>query len=278
MGVTPSAISHQIRGLEAALGTALFVRGVRSVTLTAQGAALYAEIHAGFARIEQALARTRAGARQQIKVSALAFFTQYWLAPRLADFEAAHPNIAIAIDTTNRLADFESDGVDVAIRNSEAAAPGLIARKLLDVRPLVLCAPSLALRTPDDLARCTLIQIAPRADAWARWLDAAGLRGLAPRRMLSFDSMPAALEAAAAGHGVALVWDPLAWDAPMAARLVCPFASPQGIGAAYFLVYPRRNRDQPAVAAFTAWIVAAMAKDKKRLARLARAHAAQHAT
>jgi LysR family transcriptional regulator, glycine cleavage system transcriptional activator len=268
LSLTPSAVSHQIRTLEMTLGVQLFDRGTRSVRLTETGAKLFAEIDAGFTLIAAALDRARSQAPQKVKVSALASFTQHWLVPRLSRFEAKHPGIALQIESTNSLANFERDGVDVAIRNLTAPTPGLAARKLIDVEPVVVCAPGLGLKAPSDLARVTLIHISPRTEAWSRWLEAADLKGLKPRGNLIVDTIPAALEAAAVGQGAALAWAPLVWDAPAAYRLVAPFPSPPGLGAAYYVLCPRAARAHSATSAFIDWLVAEMTADRRRLARL----------
>jgi LysR family glycine cleavage system transcriptional activator len=270
LSLTPSAVSHQIRRLEGALGVSLFVRGTRSVQLTAVGTQLFADLEIGFGQIGSALERARAQAAQKVKVSALASFTQNWLAPRLARFEVRYPDIALEIETANALANFETDGVDVAIRNLSVPTPGLAARKLIDVEPVVLCAPSLKLKAPADLARVKLIHIAPRSSAWPDWLAAAGLGGLKAKGSLTVDTIPSALEAAAAGQGVALAWAPLVWDAPASARLVVPFVSPPGLGAAFYALCPRAARAHAATSAFIDWIVAEMASDRRRLAKLHR--------
>ncbi|MDX2233827.1 MAG: LysR substrate-binding domain-containing protein [Hyphomonadaceae bacterium] len=275
LGVTPSAVSHRIRGLEAQIGAPLFVRQTRSVALTPAGARLFAAIDPAFAAIARALDQARAeGADTRLKVSALAFITNHWLIPRLARFEARHPGVSIEIESSNRLADFEGDGVDVAIRNSAAPTAGLVARKLIDVRAEVLCAPAVQtgphpLRTPADLANHTLIHIAPRLSAWPQWLTAAGVADLKPAGEIAFDNIPAALEAAAANRGVALTWAPLVWDSPAADRLAAPFppvkAAPTG---SYYVVSRRADRARPVVQAFVTWICGEMAADRRRLGRL----------
>lgn len=274
LGLTPSAVSHRIRALEAELGGPLFVRQLRSVALTPLGAQLLRDIEPGFRSIATAVARARGAAEnKRLKVSTLAFITNHWLIPRLAGFEACHPGIVIEIESANRLADFETDGVDVAIRNMAGPSAGLLARKLIDVRPEVLCAPALRdgphpIRAPAHLVAHTLIHIAPRQEAWTQWLAAAGCAGLAPKGEITFDNIPAALEAAAAGRGVALAWAPLVWDSPAADRLVPPFAPLGAPGAAYFVVWKRADRARAPVRAFVDWICAEMAADRHRLARL----------
>lgn len=276
LGVTPSAVSHQIRTLEAALCVALFDRAPREVSLTEAGRLLFAELEGAFRQIHRGLAQLRESAAQRrLKISALPLFTQAWLIPRLSRFQALHPGLDIAIETTNRLADLDAEDIDIAIRNLRAPSTGLTSRKLLDVRGVPLCSPALrdeiGLATPADLTRATLIHISARPDGWATWLGALGLAGLEARGHLSFDTVPAALEAAAAGRGVAFGLAPLVFDAPIATRLVVPFKTPQVSAGTYYVTLRRRDRDRPVTRAFVDWLLAEMAQDRRRLARIAAA-------
>lgn len=272
LGVTPSAVSHQIRILEDWIGAALFVRAPRQVRLTPLGRTLSRRVNAGFDAIARAVARARAGTRDaSLRVSALPLFTSVWLIPRLERFhgvcEKAGVEIAIDIDTTSSLADFDGGGVDVAVRNVQRPAANLISRKLLDLNAVPLCAASVAQRLagPDDLAAATLIHISARPEGWPRWLEACGLSHIRARRNLSFDTVPAALDAAAAGRGVILGLDPLVWDAPAAARLVIPFRTKRVSAGAYFVVYRTGDRSRRAVTLFANWLLGEMRADNRRL-------------
>ena len=270
LSVTPSAVSHQIKTLETWLGAPAFTRSVRAVALTPLGAALAKDCVRAFDDLAQALARARGAASDtRLRISALPLFTTVWLAPRLARFQAREPELAIEIDTTNRLVDFERDAVDIAIRNVYAPTPGLVARKLIDLTAAPICAPALAakLKRPQDLAGATLIHISSRAGGWPDWLAYAGAPGLKPRGALSFDAIPPALEAAAQGRGVLLGLFPLVWDAPIAAGLVQPFDLAPISAGTYFLVHRREDRARRSVQAFVEWITAEMRVDKRRLAR-----------
>ena len=265
LGVTPSAVSHQIRGLEEWLGVALFVRGARRVALTKAGKALLRETERAFGRIAAVAERLRArNGAKTFRVSALPLFTSAWLIPRLEHFQARHPDIVLDIETTNRVSDLERDNVDVAIRNLRAPTPGLIARKLLDVRGVPVCAPKLLkgaspLVAPEDLSRHTLIHVTARPEAWGAWLKGVGLEGLKAKRDLSFDTIPAALDAAARGHGVALGMHPLIWESPVAASLVVPFAPTVAGDSSYYVVHRKADRERAEVKAFVEWIVKEMA-------------------
>jgi LysR family glycine cleavage system transcriptional activator len=272
LGVTPSAISHQISALETSIGAALFIRAPRQVALTAAGARLAADIGAALADIDAAVERARnAAADTRLRITALPLFTSFWLMPRLSRFEAAHPDASIEIDTSNRVADLGRDNFGVAIRNAEPGGEGLAARKLLDLRARPLCAASLAedLSAPTDLARTTLIHISAGRAGWTDWLRQNGLEGLKPRANLTVDTLPTAIAAAAEGRGVMLGLEPIIWDAPAAAALVAPFDTPPAGAGAYFVVWRKQDAKRPLVRDFVAWIVEEMRRDKRRLSAYA---------
>lgn len=259
--VTPSAVSHQIRALEEWMGLPLFTRGARRIELTAAGKTFLRETDRAFARIEKAAERLRGRPASKLKVSALPLITSVWLIPRLSRFEARHPDVVLEIETTNRIADLDRDGVDVAIRNLRAPTPGLVARKLLDVKGVPVCAPELlaSLKTPRDLAKQTLIHVTARSGAWKEWLKGAGVEGLKGKRDLSFDTVPAALDAAARGRGVVLGMHPLIWEAPIAKELVVPFAPEVDSVSSYYVVHRRSDGKRPEVRAFVDWLIKEMA-------------------
>lgn len=273
LGVTPSAVSHQVRLLEDWVGAALFVRGPRQVRLTPLGRRLSRGLNAGFETIARAAAKARVGTGEgSLRISALPLFTSVWLIPRLERFhrvcEKAGTEIAIDIDTTSSVADVARGDADIAVRNVQKPAANLISRKLLDLNAVPLCAVSVAERLsgPDDLAAATLIHISARPDGWSYWLEACGLGHIRARRNLSFDSVPAALDAAAAGRGVILGLDPLVWDAPAASRLVIPFRTKRVSAGAYFVVYRTGDRSRRAVTLFANWLLGEMRDDSRRLA------------
>ncbi|TXD90703.1 LysR family transcriptional regulator, partial [Mitsuaria sp. TWR114] len=98
LAVTPTAISHQIRGLEEQSGVVLFERQVRRVTLTEAGAQLYPVLRDGFDAIQSALERLpQPRRRPQVVISATNAFTVKWLVPRMSDFRLRHPGIDLQL-------------------------------------------------------------------------------------------------------------------------------------------------------------------------------------
>lgn len=271
LSVTPSAISHQIRLIEEWIEAPLFARSPRRIEFTPTGKRFHKEITAAFERIRVAAHRAKGEiTHTKLRISALPLITNVWLIPRLGNFEERHPGISLEIETSNRIVDFNRDNVDVGIRNVRSPTPGLFAQKLLDIRLVPLCARKLvtgpnALRHPKDLANHTLIHVTARPSAWPRWLKEVGVGDLKPKRDISFDTVPAALEAAARGHGVTLGMSPLVWEAPAIANLVVPFAPRVEADSSYYVVHRKADRARPEIRAFVDWLM-------KEMAAFARAH------
>jgi len=269
--VSASAVSHHVRAMEDWLGAPLFVRTTRQIRLTEDGHRLSDRLNAAFEDINAALveAHGRLGA-MPIRVSALPLFTSVYLIPRLANLEAQIPGASIEIETSHRVVDFECEPVDIAIRNIHHPTPGLTAYKLMDLRAIPLASPAIAgsLNGPQDLAGATLIHIASRPSGWPDWLAAQGLSGLMGASSISVDTLPAALDLAAHGRGVALGLAPLILDAPQMDKLVVPFPSKSVSAGTYFLVHRRHDRANPAIQAFVRWLRAAIRNDTDRYARL----------
>lgn len=263
LGLTPSAISHQVAQVEEYLGAQVFARSTRKVTLTPLGRKALRATDRLFNDMEAM--RGLAAQRRRLRVSALPLFTQAWLMPRIARFAALHPDVEVDISTENRIADLSAGEADVGIRNLRAKPAGLIVRKLMDIRGVAVCAPSLksgrkALSTARDLANHTLIQVSARPGAWETWFAAQGLEGLRPRSTLTVDTVPAALEAAARGAGIALGMDPLMWDADVAKGLVTAIDAKPVTDSAYYVCVAKTRARDPLILAFTDWLFREAAK------------------
>ena len=178
--VSQAALSHQIRGLEDRLGIRLFHRLPRGVALTDEGAALYPVLNESFERISASIARYTGGpAREVLTLGVVGTFATGWLLPRLAAFEAAHPDIELRLQTHNNRIDLAGEGLDLAIRFGDGDWQGQACTAILNAPFAPLCAPALArrLKQPRDLATLPLLR-SYRSDEWPRWLQAAGVSGV----------------------------------------------------------------------------------------------------
>lgn len=264
LNVTPTAISHQVKKLEHYLGHALFVRLNRAVELTAEGAALAGTLGELFAGLDAALDPARRRARLTIVISAMPSLAAKWLAPRLGDFEARNPQWQVRIDVEDKLVDFKTGKIDMALRYGQGKYPGLHARRWMGATVVPVCSPGLReripLNKPADLRKHTLIhntstQRRVRPPEWDDWLRAAGVDRIDTSRGPTFTSTYMALEAAQAGHGVTLAPEPLVARDLADGRLVKPFALEMENPWAFWIVCPRQNLQDEKIKALTAWLL-----------------------
>ncbi|MEM9248263.1 MAG: transcriptional regulator GcvA [Pseudomonadota bacterium] len=261
LGVTPAALSFQIKSLEDHLGRPVFRRLNRAVELTEAGRALAPGLSDGFGALAAAWrAALRVTDTTTLTVTAGPAFTAKWLAPRLFDFASKHPEIELRFAASLKLADFERDQVDVAIRFGFDTAPGFYARPILSDWMSPMMAPALAekIRTPADLQHATLLHQDDLTNllpdlTWSTWFRLSGL-GPAPRSGPRFSQADHALDAALAGTGVVLGRSSLAAGDLAEGRLVAPFELGLTMGARYRVVFPQANGARPQVAAFRDWV------------------------
>ena len=265
LSLSPSAISHQIRGLEQQFGVKLFVRGARSVRLTADGERYFAKVSVALAALQDAsrdMLRHRRDANAELWISSLPFFTSAVLIPALPEFKRRNPGLTLRIEATHQYADFNASRVDVAIRYGREHSAGLKFEPLVAVKGLPVCAPALVkggLRAPEDLSREVLIHLTTQPRAWPAWLREAGLPQLAPRGHLWLDSVPAMLEAAEQGLGVTLGMSPLIKARPgFGKKLVAPFAFEATHSETIYLVSRTEQARDRRIAAVRRWIAEAV--------------------
>ena len=255
--VTPSAVSRSLQVLEDWLGTPLFLRGNRTISLTEAGAAYLPHVRAALDGLARATADVP-GHRSagSLTLSAAPTFGLRWVMPRLGRFKAVHPDIRISIDTEHRQVDFLRDNIDIAIRMGRGEWPGTEAMHLVTEELIPVCAPALAhrLRKPEDLRHETLIHVTRTNTDWAFWCAAKGQDGMALDGGLRFDTIQYAFNAAKAGLGVALGRRPLMEEEIAAGDLVEVLGPPVSAPTGYWLVCSPSALNRPEVRAFRSWL------------------------
>jgi LysR family transcriptional regulator, glycine cleavage system transcriptional activator len=266
LNVTQTAISHQIRRLEEQLGIRLFVRQQRRLQLTPAAQRYFPAVSAAFADLRAASDRLLgADGKTLLSVSCLPSLAAKWFVPRLAAFQEAHSDIEVQIATATRLVDFRREEVDLAIRYGNGRWPGLRADWLMAEDVFPVCSPALLagdkpLKQPEDLAHHTLLHVNLYRDEWLLWLTAAGLPpSLAKGPGLTFDLGLMALQAAIDGLGIALGRTPFVAADIAAGRLVAPFDIALPSSAGFYVVAPQQTANQPKIARFRDWLIAAAA-------------------
>jgi LysR family transcriptional regulator, glycine cleavage system transcriptional activator len=264
LGVTQTAVSHQIRLLEDHLAVKLFLRTPGHLELTGPGRAWAAALSDVFGRLHAANRRLRTptrGERAIISITAIPSFTAGWLVPHLGGFFTQHRDLDVRISPSERIVDLLVEPIDLGIRYGGGRYPGLIVEKLFDDAWLVVCAPSLArrVRRLGDLRRVPRLHD-DEPDGWATWLARRGAPDLHLGQGRELTDSAMVVDAAIRGQGVALARWSLAADALAQGRLIQPFrAKPIATGRAYYLVARAATLLRPEVAAFRAWLIAEIA-------------------
>lgn len=264
--LTQSAVSRQVQQLEEQLGVRLFERRTRSLVLTAAGERYLRDVSHALALLREATAAVRARPAPVVRVTTTVSFASLWLVPRLAAFQAGHPDIQVHVMADNTVRDIDRLSLDVAIRYCPAAVVAPPAERLFgeDVAPV--CAPALlkgrSLRSPEDVLQLPLLELDdPNSNvmwlSWKVWAEAMKVERPRAARALTFSHYDQLVQAAVAGQGVALgrfpLVDPLLADGRLVRALKGRHYATPAERAYWLLVAPAAaQRDE--VKTFIGWL------------------------
>ena len=194
-------------------------------------------------------------------------FAIRWLVPRLAGFQALHPDIEVQITSSHQAANFDREDVDVFVHSEFGAPTGEGYKRLFGEVLLPVCNPRLiergpALDRPSDLAGHVLLSSLHRPRDWPLWLAAAGITTLEAKGAISFDNAALAYQAAIDGLGVVMAQRALIDEDLNNGRLITPFERQVVTPGAYYLAFNAGRPKPPRVAAFEAWLLAEAAKSE----------------
>lgn len=256
--VTPTAISHQIRQLEAYLGFRVLDRTPRAVTLTAPGRALYEATATGFGEIEGVVRRLMADTGPTIlTLSSTTAFLIHWLVARMEALRETIPTIDLRLHTSDKVEDLRPGGIEAAIRYGSGPFSGVASVVLCRDLLTPVCSPALGISQPKDLRRATLIHIdgrsrpTPEPD-WSRWCAQANIEGVDTDAGPRFPDSMLAVQAAIAGQGVVIVSRVLAADAIAAGLLEAPFTQTLA-GDAYHFACAEELEQRADIVALRQW-------------------------
>jgi LysR family glycine cleavage system transcriptional activator len=245
LGLTESAVSHQVKRLEEFLGVALFERHGRELRLTPAGARFHRAIRAPLAAIHAATDDLiGAPRRQRVTITLPTSIAAFWLIPRMAKLQQRHPSVDLQLVATNRLCDLAREQIDLAIRYGTGPWRDVDSRALMpELYFPVASAAFLRKHGARDRAELLktsrIIANALHPDEWTEWCSAHGLQQPRTSNMITLSSaelvVPAVLDGVGIGMGRRPIIDPLLRDG----KLV-PLFRDRAIGkAAYHLVRPR---------------------------------------
>jgi LysR family transcriptional regulator, glycine cleavage system transcriptional activator len=269
--VTHAAISRHIRELEEYLGTQLFNRTGRGVTLTEAGIRFGEQLTPLFDALAEASREAAAvGAARPLNVSVEPAIASRWLVARLGKFQELHPDIELNIDPTSRLVDFRADNVELGIRYGDGKWDDVEMTKLSEVTIFPVCAPSLVIDAPDlkpdDLKNYNLLH-EQRKQWWAEWLAANGVEGAEDWKGTVFQNH-LAIEAAESAQGFALGDQILCTDAIMEGWLKRPFNSDMKDHGSYWIVRAKGSKESATARSFREWLMSEMVDTNKKFATL----------
>ncbi len=270
VGLTPAAVSYQIKEIEEQLDVVLFTRTSRSIQLTPAGRVLFDAAVDALDTLQRAAAKARRlsrGRTTQLRLSLGARFATHWFLPRLPEFRAAHPGLELTFDISDAVRDFEADDVDAVVRFGAGAYPGAISHRLFHTVVVPVCSPALlrtgpALKSPRDLFSRTLCYVDCKPGGivwpnWPMWMAAAGIDDFDDSRSVAFTESSHVVQAVIDGGAVGLVeWELVERDVS-AGRLVRLFDVGVRVAPeyAYHLVYPTGSDADPRVCALRDWML-----------------------
>lgn len=269
LGSTQPAVSQRIVQLEVELGTPLFERGHRGVTLTVEGLRLYEAVRQSLGTIRDAVMEIRAArAKGALTIVTDAGFATYWLVPRLMDLRRLLPDVTVKVVTSQSAFDPRRDHADVAIAFGEGDWSPCTATRLFQEQVVAVCSPAFRqahpeIATPADLRTAPLLHVQPtdpeRWLGWNGWFAMHGLSAPPDEHGSTFNSYALVMHAALTHQGVALGWLPLVDELIGSGQLVKLFDEPVTTPRGYFLVCPPARPETPAAPAFRRWLFAACA-------------------
>lgn len=264
LNVTPAAISHQIKGLEAELGLPLFHRRARGVETTPAARELLPELTRGFAHLARGVGALKGDdLAGKLVVACAPSMAALWLAPRLGGFLDRFPEIQVQLRATSRPPDLTKGEADLRIPYGAGNYPGLVTTLLMQDAVSPVAAPALLNRVPlrsfADLRNHRLLQDVEvdRAEptmTWRRWLRDAGLPEDQHAGVVEFNDSVMLTQAAVSGQGIALGRHCLVESHLAAGRLTTPLDITRPGDYAYYTVTTEDGAQRPRVRAFLTWL------------------------
>ncbi|MCM5680765.1 LysR substrate-binding domain-containing protein [Schlegelella sp. S2-27] len=260
--VTQGAVSRAIARLEAHLGQTLVTRRGRRSELTPVGQTYLQSVAGALEQLESsAQALQTNGRRRALRLSVTPSLFSKWLIPRLPDFHALHPEVALSFVPYRRDDPLDAAEADAWIRSGDGRWPRGIRSDYLVGRELVpICSPgdvrpaSPPLDAQGLLSRPLLFHV-HYPDNWRRWFEAQGCGDAQPQPAAHFDQVSMLVQAVIAGLGCAVVQRCLIEEELASGRVAIACGRSVEIERGYHLCYPAAQRDAPALAAWREWLL-----------------------
>lgn len=264
LNVTPTAVSHQIRNLEEKLGTLLFERKTRAITLTPEGEELAQVTYHSFQQISAVLEEISDN-QKVLTVSATSSFAAQWLVPKLEQFNSRYSDIHVVVKTGEALDDLKKDRrIDLAIRYGPFDAQVENATKLVTER-FGMYATKEYLQSCPKIEEANLIETTwknknLRPITWKQYFKNKAL-DKTKLKIRSYEQEHHAIQAALAGQGVALVSSLLIQTSLKQGWLIKHSMSEYLEGMTYYIITKPPQENSRKVKIFREWLIDELTKD-----------------
>lgn len=260
--LTQSAVSRQIKNLEAFLGCALFERIKQRLQLTDVGRSYAEDIRQVLDRAEQATRQVMRGQTGPLQLATEPAIASRWLIPRLADFRRHYPGVDIQLSTDMDRTYGEARDYDLAILFGPGQWQGLEARQLMTETLLAVCSPELMMpgmpfKSFGEITQLPLLHQSRKLSASEQWFSRAGLSRAQIRQLPGqrFEYFQLLLDAALQGLGVAILPTYFAQTELDSGRLVKACNRGMVSEQAYYVAVPQEKADQPAIGELVEWLI-----------------------
>jgi LysR family glycine cleavage system transcriptional activator len=262
--LTQSAVSKQVKELEGWVEVPLFERHRKRLALTPAGERYEKAVRAVLAQLEAATLElvTSEDGGGALHLSTLPTIGAKWLIPKLPQFQQLHPQVTLHFMPYVQGYDFQAPKLDCSILFGDGHWPGAHAHYLTG-NDVALIAPRTAvadwkIASAADVPRYTLLRHVTVPEAWLRWSETHGVRGLNPLAGPQFDQFQTMIRAVMAGMGLALVPRCLVQDEIASGVVREPLSAGGYLSTlGYWFCYPEGREHLNTLARFRAWLLGA---------------------
>ena len=260
LNLTQAAISNQVRSLEQHLGYALFERLSRSLKLTDMGRAYLPPVRKAFDELsDTTMGLFGQQGKSSVTIRAPISFAVLWLAPRLDQFRAQHPDIEIRLWSAIWAERLAADRPDLDIRFGDGKWEGYVSRLMMHEDALPVCSTDMAdqFSDPDGvIPRESLLHILGLEDMWRSYFSLTGQENTEIPPGFSMDTSLAALELAVNGGKAVIALESFAAPYLASGRLTVPNDIRIPIEQSHYLLLPEEvNKPRPEVKLLMDWLL-----------------------
>ncbi len=257
LGLSQSAVSHEMRLLEERVGQPLFNRQGRSIRLTDAGRDYQRTVGLALEKLEAGYRRLEPYRKPgSVVIYCPTDFAARWLIPKLHQLKKEVPNCDPWIDTSGAKVDFDELEISIAIVRSREVDPKLESHLLFDDALIPVASPSLfkrPLQRAQDILKYPLIHD-ERSEGWDDWFDSVGVKANAVSEGLDFSDSELALRAAEQEHGIALACQPIVTQSWSEKKLVIASSHALATGRSWFMISTAKELQEPTTFAVWNWL------------------------